>query len=301
MDLAELASFAADSPPRVGVVGGPTEGNVELVHGLRRFGVDVALVDPFAARDVLVQGDVALVRLDVLPTLDGVEPGLETLAHLQLAGIRLINRPEALLRAHDKLLTACVLARAGFPHPATEHLIDLAAPLGLEPPVVLKPRFGSWGKDVVRCQTRDAVSRRLLELADRGWFRAQGVLVQELVPAEARDLRIVVAGGRVVGAIERIAVRGEWRTNVSVGAARRPVSPGLNERRLAVAAAEALGLDLVGVDLLRGPRGYVVIELNGAVDFDAGYSLPGRDVYADIADALGLEGTLSRTRCRARA
>ena len=44
----------------------------------------------------------------------------------------------------------------------------------------------------------------------------------------------------------------------------------------------------MGVDLLPSPDdGYVVIELNGAIDFDDRYSLPNRDVYEDIAGALG--------------
>ena len=47
-------------------------------------------------------------------------------------------------------------------------------------------------------------------------------------------------------------------------------------------------MDFVGVDLLPTPGGYVVLQLNGAADFDERYSLPGRDVYADAARALGL-------------
>jgi hypothetical protein len=58
---------------------------------------------------------------------------------------------------------------------------------------------------------------------------------------------------------------------------------------LAAAAAAAIGADLVGVDLLPLPGGgYTVIELNGAVEFDEDYSLPGGDVYRDAAAALGV-------------
>ena len=273
---------------RVGVVGGPTLGNVALVQGLTDTGVTAVLVDPLAAADMLETGDMAIGRLDVLPTLDGVEAGLDALLELELGGIRLLNCPGALLRAHDKLLTALVLARAGVPHPATEHLLDPGAPLRLEAPLVLKPRFGSWGADVFRCDTKREARRLLFELSSRPWFRSQGVLVQELVAAEPRDVRLVVAGGHVVGAVERRAAAGEWRTNVSVGASRRPVEPTVVERRLALDAAAALAIDLVGVDILHGEREDVVIELNGAVEFDASYSLTGHDVYDDIVRALAL-------------
>jgi glutathione synthase/RimK-type ligase-like ATP-grasp enzyme len=114
------------------------------------------------------------------------------------------------------------------------------------------------------------------------------VLVQSLVPPAGHDVRLLVAGGRVVGAEARIAAAGEWRTNISLGGSHRPTVPSPEACELAVAAAAALAADFIGVDLLPRGRGYVVLELNGAVDFETVYSLPGRDVFADVADALGL-------------
>jgi len=58
-------------------------------------------------------------------------------------------------------------------------------------------------------------------------------------------------------------------------------------RALAVEAATAIGGDLVGVDLLpEETGGWTVLELNGAVDFTAEYSLGGANVFAEVADAL---------------
>ena len=65
--------------------------------------------------------------------------------------MRVLNGPEGLLAAHDKLQTARALERAGLPHPATRHVTDLSELSALELPLVLKPRFGSWGRDVVLC------------------------------------------------------------------------------------------------------------------------------------------------------
>ena len=101
-------------------------------------------------------GDVALVRLDVLPTLDGIEPGLDQVRELAHRGVHVLNRPEALLAMHDKLRTARTLAAAGIPHPTTVH-VPAAGPVPAVPvPGVLKPRFGSWGRDVVRYESREA-------------------------------------------------------------------------------------------------------------------------------------------------
>src|SRR5204862_3116364 len=121
----------------------------------------------------------------------------------------------------------------------------------------------------------------LAELRNKPWFAATGAVVQELIPPLGHDLRCVVAGGCVVGAIERWAAPGEWRTNISLSGTRRPTVPPPRACELAVAAAGALGIDLVGVDLLpTGAGEYVVIELNGAVDFTHEYAAD-YDVFAE--------------------
>jgi RimK family alpha-L-glutamate ligase len=271
----------------VGVIGWPHETNVELVAAWRDRGIPAELIAPPLAARRLVPGDVALGRLDVLPTLDGVEPGLEVLTELALRGVRVLNRPGALMRAHDKLLTRDCMQAATLPHPRTAHLPP-EAELAVEPPCVLKPRYGSWGSDVFRCRTRSEVDPVLEQVASRPWFRSQGVLVQELLPEVGHDLRLVVAGGRAVGAVRRIAAPGEWRTNTTLGGTRAPVQPPADACRLGVAAAAAIGADLVGVDLYPTGRGHVVLELNAAVEFDELYDLRGGDVYFESAQALGL-------------
>jgi hypothetical protein len=94
-----------------------------------------------------------------------------------------------------------------------------------ELPVVLKPRFGSWGRDVVLCATADKLDRELARFAQRSWFPAHGVLAQELVEPLGWDLRVVVSGGRVVGGARRVAAPGEWRTNVALGGHIEPAAP----------------------------------------------------------------------------
>lgn len=237
---------------------------------------------------LLGPGDTALARLDVLPSLEGVEEGLEDIDELVLAGVRVLNGRRALVRAHDKLRTAACLVTARVPHPKTVHLPRAGAPVGLPLPFVLKPRFGSWGVDVFLCETENALEAVLDEIRDRPWFVRHGAVLQEFVPAAGRDTRVLVAGGQVVGAVQRVAAPGEWRTNVALGAAREPVTPSPEASRLAIAAANAIGAHFVGVDLLPHSGGNVVLEINGAVEFDRVYDLAGQDVYAEIAGALAL-------------
>jgi RimK family alpha-L-glutamate ligase len=284
----------ADGPPTqgplVGVVGWPQETNEGIVSAWRQLGVPVDLLAPEEARTKLAAGDVALGRLDVLRTLDGVEPGLEVLDALAGGGVRVLNSRRSLLDAHDKLRTAELLVRAGIPHPRTVHHPAASDRLELPPPLVVKPRFGSWGVDVFRCESEEEVERVLREIANRPWFVRHGALLQELVPPVGFDLRLVVAGDEVIGAAQRVARPGEWRTNVSLGASRHPAEPAPEALALGIAAAKTIGADLVGVDLLPVAGGHVVLELNGAVEFDGAYDLPGSaaGVFQAAASALGL-------------
>ncbi|HEY5693905.1 MAG TPA: hypothetical protein VIR14_05300 [Gaiellaceae bacterium] len=82
-----------------------------------------------------------------------------------------------------------------------------------------------------------------------------------------------------------IARGGEWRTNAALGAQVERVEPPSIARALALSAARAARADLVGVDLLPTGNGFVVLELNGAVDFRRAYA-PGRNVFADAVAAL---------------
>jgi RimK family alpha-L-glutamate ligase len=253
--------------------------------------VDCRILTPRQALALEAPEYTVVGRLDVKPTLDGVDDGLTALGSLLARGVRTLNPPSALLGAHDKLLTSRLLHGAGLPHPRTSFL----APGGLLPavtgPVVVKPRFGSWGRDVVVCEDERALRRHLPTLERRPWFRRQGALVQDLVPPQGRDLRIVVAGGTVVGAIARVARPGEWRTNVALGATRVRVEPPAAACALAVQAAEAADADLVGVDLLPdGAGGHIVLELNGAVEFTSEYTLDRDPFTATVSELARVAG-----------
>ena len=164
-------------------------------------------------------------------------------------------------------------------------------------PVVVKPRFGSWGKSVYRCDDSMALAKTLAAVSREEWFARHGAIVQTLVPPQGYDLRVLVEAGRVAGAVYRIAPPGEWRTNVNLGAVRRPVDdPPREAVALALRAARAAAPSLVGVHLLpTRDGGWVVVELNGAVDFTSDYST-WFDVFAEVALLLQDEVVDRRTR-----
>ena len=231
-----------------------------------------AVFGPREALLLFAPGDVALARLGLRATNDGIETGVDDLSRLDAGGVRVLNPPRALLAAHDKLLTARALRLAGLPHPWSALLPpDRSAPSDLPFPVVVKPRFGSGGADVTLCRDRDELERTVERLWSWSWFAKDGALVQELVQPQGHELRLIVAGGRVVGAARRDALPGEWRTSSG-----RVVPAGAppSARRLAEEAAAAIAADLVGVDLLPDGKRHTILDLDAAIEVEPAYGPP---------------------------
>jgi RimK family alpha-L-glutamate ligase len=259
----------------------------DALAGARAGSIVWELMTPEEALENLQPGDVAVGRLDVLPSSDGIDDGLWSLGALAARGVTVLNDAAALLAVHDKLQTARLLRRFGLPHPTTVHVREDWPFPAVRPPVVVKPRFGSNGRGVYLCEDETSLSATVEALRGTSWFGEHGVLVQTLVPPHGYDLRILVAGERVVGSVFRVAAPGEWRTNVALGAVRKAVpDPPPRACTFALAAAQASRATLVGVDLLRDAQGnWTIVELNGAVEFSAEYNIDA-DVFAEVATEL---------------
>ncbi len=231
------------------------------------------VLDPLEALRVLHPGDVALGRLDVRRTLDGVEHGLSDLVELERRGVRVLNRPEALLAGHDKLLSARLLESGLVPTPWTRFLGDDWSELASLLPLVIKPRFGSWGADVYRVDEIRELNQLAQDLAGRPWLERGGAIAQELIPPIGFDLRVLVAHGAVVGAVRRRVADGEWRTNVSCGARRIAETVEPRAARLALEAVGMTCLELAVADIMPLPGGgFCVLDVNAAPDFGLDYN-----------------------------
>src|SRR5687768_11828111 len=93
----------------------------------------MGILAPAEALRALGGGDIAIGRLDVSTQLDGIEIGLWELARLEGAGIRVLNRPRALVAAHDKLATSRALSEATVPHPRTAHITAPSSHVPFDP------------------------------------------------------------------------------------------------------------------------------------------------------------------------
>jgi ribosomal protein S6--L-glutamate ligase len=192
--------------------------------------------------------------------------GTAVVRQLELMGVPMLNSADAIACARDKLHCYQQISRKGIPMPATGFTYackDIETVLSCmnSKAVVIKLLKGSHGIGVVLAETLQT-ARALFE-AFRGVDA--DVLVQECID-EARgvDLRCFVIGNQVAAAIQRKSPPGEFRANLHRGATAHPVELTEQETAIAVAAAQAIGLQIAGVDLLRTQQGALVIEVNAS-------------------------------------
>ncbi|RLF11878.1 MAG: lysine biosynthesis protein LysX [Thermoprotei archaeon] len=216
--------------------------------------------------------------------------GLYLSAILEACGVRVVNSFKATHLCGDKLLTSLALYRAGLPTPrfvvafTAESALKAMEALGM--PVVLKPLVGSHGRLVSMVSDLD-LAKTLLEHEEamgNGLHRVH--YVQEFVDKPSRDIRVVIVGGRAVASIYRYAPKGEWRTNVAVGGRAEPCRLSGEAEELALKASEALGAEVVGVDLMEAREGLLVNEVNPTVEFKGASQATGVDVAGAIIDYL---------------
>ena len=119
------------------------------------------------------------------------------------------------------------------------------------------------GVGVIRCATRD----HLEAVLDSLWRVGDEIVVQRWLAGGEHSLRLLVIGGTVVAAARFSAAEGEWRSNSARGGSAEAHDASLDEERLAVAAAAALGLGHCGVDLVKGEAGPVILEINPTPGF----------------------------------
>jgi ribosomal protein S6--L-glutamate ligase len=260
--------------------------------------------EPLAERGIVVEALPTAERVHRLDPADGAfDVGLVHPPRLMEGGavtarhdLSWVNDRETVLRSRNKAETYARLARADLPIPETRLVsnpVDEAALLGavegLDWPVVVKPNSTTRGVGVARAEDPDSFLGLTDYLGLVHDYRATGdrsFLVQEYLP-DARDYRAMVLDGAYAGAVERrlpetALSAGRWKHNVHRGATARGVDLDPELRRLAEAAADAVGAALVGVDLLVSDGRAVVNETNARPTVDAATKYePG--FYDDLA------------------
>lgn len=213
---------------------------------------------------------------------------------LESTGLRLFNTPKAVEICDDKMLTYLALQGAGIrlaktiPAPlcyTKDAKVDevflkkVAEELGF--PLVVKKSFGSFGVGVQLVHGMP----ELKQVAQK--FLHEPHFFQEYIAqSQGRDIRVMVVGGKTVAAMERVAQKGEFRSNIELGGEGRQIDLPPIYAEIAEKAAKTLGLEYCGVDLLQTKEGPILCEVNSNAFFEGLEKTTGCNVAAAYAKRI---------------
>lgn len=247
------------------------------------------IVDRDIHRGIKYKGeDLELPKLVLVRLGAGILPfQLAVVRHFEQAGVPCINGSLPIETVKDKLRSSQILSRSGIPIPNTM-MVRLPIDDGLVEnnigfPCVVKVVTGSYGEGVYLCE-RKRDYKKLMEFVDNLGNKKTMIVQEYLKYRPGEDLRVLVIGGKVIGAMRRTAPEGDFRANITNGGTGEnfPVTEEIDY--IARETAKALGLDIAGVDLLFDSRGFRVCEANSNPGFRGFEEYCGVDVADLITD-----------------
>lgn len=233
---------------------------LDVVRCLTAWGHEIDVVEPARALigldDLLGRGHDAW----VLKTVSG-GPGLTLLEAAAAAGVTTINDARAVRTVRDKAIAAAVARRHGLPFPATTFAATSALLDELPPerfPLVAKPTGGDSGRAVrlVRSPAELAAARAALD--GEGFL-----LVQPYIPNGGVDYKVYSLGTEMYATLRASPVHPERRARSRA----IPLPDDLAE--IVARVGQVYGLDLFGVDVVKGPDGWTVVDVNDFPSFKA--------------------------------
>jgi len=212
----------------------------------------------------------SLSRLDtVIPRIGRslTQLGVMLLKHFELMKLPSTLSMNGLLTARNKYLALQALHAAGVKIPESVLIASRnknEEPTEyLSPPLVMKLLSGTQGVGVMR--VRDA--KEAGPIIDTLSELDQMICLQKFLPNLGEDIRVFVIGKEIVAAMKRKAAPHEWRSNIHMGGQGIPHKPSKAEAETAVRAAEAVGVEIAGVDIISVDKEPYVIEVNASPGF----------------------------------
>ncbi|MDH3754645.1 MAG: 30S ribosomal protein S6--L-glutamate ligase [Acidimicrobiia bacterium] len=199
------------------------------------------------------------------------------------------NTAAGIANSRDKLRAIQILSRHDIGIPATTFVRDRADVLSAiervgGAPVVIKLLEGTQGIGVILAPD-NKVAEAVIETLQS---TKQNVLIQRFIAeSKGKDIRAFVIGDRVVAAMRRSAVGDEFRSNVHRGGTTEVVELDPESQRVAVQAAQIMGLRVAGVDLLESNDGPLVMEVNSSPGLEGIETATELDIAGAIVDFIG--------------
>lgn len=223
--------------------------------------------------------------------------GTAIVRQLEMQGVYSVSSSIAISRSRDKLRSMQLLAKSGVGIPKTvvsRNTTDidvLLEQLG-DMPVIIKLARGTHGNGVVLAETKKA-AKSVLQAFYLTNDDGTSILLQEFIKESAgTDIRAFVVGSRVVASMKRQSLDDDFRSNLHKGAEGTIIKLTDEEKKIAVKAAKAMGLNIAGVDMMRSDRGPLILEVNASPGFGI-EKITGRDVAGAIIEYV--ESNAKRT------
>jgi ribosomal protein S6--L-glutamate ligase len=219
--------------------------------------------------------------------------GLAVVRQFEMMGVYCLNESQAIARSRDKLRCLQLLSRHDIGLPPTVYTRQADhVPACIDkvegPPVVVKLLQGTQGIGVVLAESTRAAS----SVIEAFHGLDQNILIQKFIrEARGADIRALVVGRRVVAAMRRQALAGEFRSNIHRGGTAKQIRLSAELRKTALAAARVLGLRMAGVDLIESDEGPMVMEVNSSPGLEGIQKTTGVDVATEIVEHLEREVT----------
>ena len=199
-----------------------------------------------------------------------------------------LNSAAAITQSRDKLFSLQLLLNHGVDIPTTGFANspldtdDLIKMVGGSP-LIVKLLEGTQGKGVVLAETKKAAESVINAFKSLN----ANILVQEFIKeANGKDLRLFVVDGKVVAAIQREALPGEFRANIHLGGTASVIKPTAEEKKIAVKAAKAMDLKVAGVDIIRSSKGPLLLEVNSSPGLEGIEGATNKDIASEIIKAI---------------
>ncbi len=228
--------------------------------------------------------------------------GTSVLRQFEVMGVYPLNESVAISRSRDKLRSMQLLSRRGLGMPVTgfankpDDVKDLIKMVG-GAPLVIKLLEGTQGIGVVLAETAKAAE----SVIEAFMGVKADILVQEYIKeAGGADIRCFVIGGKVVAAMKRQAIAGEFRSNLHRGGSASLIKITPEERSTAVRAARVMGLNVAGVDILRSNHGPVIMEVNSSPGLEGIEEATGKDVAGLIISFMEKNHKMGKTATKGK-
>lgn len=199
-----------------------------------------------------------------------------------------LNSAAAITQSRDKLFSLQLLLNSGVEIPTTGFANspldtnDLIKMVG-GTPLIVKLLEGTQGKGVVLAETKKAAESVINAFKSLN----ANILVQEFIKeANGKDIRCFVINGKVVAAIQREALPGEFRANIHLGGTASIIKVTPEEKKIAIKAAKAMDLKVAGVDIIRSSKGPLLLEVNSSPGLEGIEGATNIDIAAEMIYAI---------------